>query len=73
MEQVFKAIEEQSEFSFFYNEAEVSSDQRVSISVNGEGIVEVLNQLLEDDIAYKITDRHIVLYKKNALKTFSDS
>ena len=69
MEQAFKAIEEQSEFSFFYNEAEVSSDQRVSISVNGEGIVEVLNRLLEDDIAYKITDRHIVLYKKNALKT----
>lgn len=68
MEQVFKAIEEQSEFSFFYNEAEVSSDQRVSIYVNEEGIVDVLNQLLEDDIAYKITDRHIVLYKKNALK-----
>ena len=37
--------------------------------MNGEGIVEVLNRLLEDDIAYKITDRHIVLYKKNALKT----
>ena len=68
MEQAFKAIEEQSEFSFFYNEAEVSSDQRVSIYVNEEGIVDVLNQLLEDDIAYKITDRHIVLYKKNALK-----
>ena len=33
IEQAFKAIEEQSEFSFFYNEEEVSSDQSISIHV----------------------------------------
>ena len=61
IEQAFKAIEEQSEFSFFYNEEEVSSDQRISIHVKDKGITEVLNQLLNrNDIAYKITDRHIV-------------
>lgn len=65
MEQVFKAIEKQSEFSFFYNEGEVSSDQIVSIHVSNKGITEVLSQLLPDDIAYKITDRHIVLYRKD--------
>lgn len=65
IEQAFKAIEEQSEFSFFYNEEEVSSDQRISIHVKDKGITEVLNQLLNrNDIAYKITDRHIVLYRK---------
>ena len=44
IEQAFKAIEEQSEFSFFYNEEEVSSDQRISIHVKDKGITEVLNQ-----------------------------
>ena len=65
IEQAFKAIEEQSEFSFFYNEEEVNSDQRISIHVKDKGITEVLSQLLNrNDIAYKITDRHIVLYRK---------
>ena len=64
IEQEIYDNEEQSKFSFFYNEEEVSSDQRISIHVEDKGITEVLNQLLNrNDIAYKITDRHIVLYR----------
>lgn len=62
---VLKQIEEQSEFYFYYNNAEISDLQDVSISIDNKKIQEVLDELLLDtDLEYKIIDRYIVVKKK---------
>ena len=67
IEEVFKAIEEQTEFSFFYDENELDSGRKIDLKVDNEKITSVLDKILEKEpISYKITDRHIVLYKTRA-------
>jgi TonB-linked SusC/RagA family outer membrane protein len=64
IEDAFKAIEEQTEFSFFYDENELDSGRRINLKVTDEKITSVLDKILDkEQISYKITDRHIVLYK----------
>ncbi|MDR1762718.1 MAG: TonB-dependent receptor [Dysgonamonadaceae bacterium] len=64
IEEVFKAIESQTEFSFFYEESEINTSKKVDLDVDNERINSVLDKILDKNaISYKITDRHIVLYK----------
>ena len=64
IEEVFKAIEDQTEFSFFYDVNEINTDKKVNIKVENENINTVLDKILDrKSISYKVTDRHIVLYK----------
>lgn len=64
IEQVFDAIERQTEFSFFYDETEINSNQKVNLDVQNEKITVVLDKIFpKDEVSYKITDRHIVLFK----------
>jgi len=68
IEDVLNIIEEQSEYRFLYNKRVVDVSRRVNISVSNENIFEILNELLEgSDIAYAVSDRQIVLNKKEAL------
>ena len=62
--EVFSEIEEMSEFSFLYSPREVDVTQHVSVKVENVLITDILSSILDNkDIAYRITDRHIVLYK----------
>lgn len=62
--EAFKAIEQQSEFTFLYSSDEVNVDKTVSISGKSLLIEDILDKLLEGSgVTYKITDRHIVLHK----------
>lgn len=64
--QVIKEIEEQSEFTFVYNVNEVNLDKKISLKFQNKSILDVLENLFDDNsLGYKITDRHIALYKKN--------
>ncbi|GHV48395.1 SusC/RagA family TonB-linked outer membrane protein [Bacteroidia bacterium] len=66
IEDVLNTIEEKSEFRFLYNKKMVNVDQNVDIAARGESIYDVLNNLFQgSDIAYVISDRQIVLNKKN--------
>ncbi|GHT37562.1 SusC/RagA family TonB-linked outer membrane protein [Bacteroidia bacterium] len=66
IEDVLNTIEEKSEFRFLYNKKMVNVDQNVDIAARGESIYDVLNSLFQgSDIAYVISDRQIVLNKKN--------
>ena len=66
--EVLKAIESQSEFTFVYKQNEIKLDDNVSIDLQNKTISEVLDVLLHDkSLAYKITDRHIVLFKKGEI------
>ena len=67
LEDVFREIEDQSNFVFFYNAEQVKLDRRVSINVNNKKIDEILDELFRnDEITYKVIDRRIVLFPKSA-------
>lgn len=65
--QIMKAIESQSEFTFVYKLNEVNLSEEASVNLHNKTISEILDILLRDkSLGYKITDKHIALFKKNA-------
>lgn len=66
---VFKEIEQQSEFRFLYKSKEIDLKRTVSIHVKKEKIYDILNRLFkETDTKYEVLDnRQIVLTKKARL------
>jgi TonB-linked SusC/RagA family outer membrane protein len=66
VEDVINGIEEQSEFRFLYNKKIVNVENKVSIKASNENIIAVLDNLFRDaDISYAISDRQIVLNRKD--------
>jgi TonB-linked SusC/RagA family outer membrane protein len=66
VEDVINGIEEQSEFRFLYNKKIVNVESKVSIMASNENITSVLDNLFRDaDISYAISDRQIVLNRKD--------
>ncbi|MDR1171428.1 MAG: TonB-dependent receptor, partial [Bacteroidales bacterium] len=66
VEDVINGIEEQSEFRFLYNKKIVNVESKVSIKASNENITSVLDNLFRDaDISYAISDRQIVLNRKD--------
>lgn len=67
VESVLNSIENQSEFSFFYNVRHVDLNRRVSLSADKSDVFYVLGQLFEGtDVTYKVLDRKIILTKAEA-------
>lgn len=67
--EVLKAIENQSDFYFFFNNEELDGDQVVDVEAKDETISEVLGQILEDDnLDFEIVDRYVVIAKKDKLR-----
>ena len=59
---VLTNIENQSEFYFMYEASKVDVNRRVSISVEGKVINEILDELFEDvNVSYRINNRQIAL------------
>lgn len=66
--QVIKEIERQSEFTFVYNVNDVNLTKKVSVKFKDQSINDVLKVLFNDNaLGYKITDRHIALYERDAV------
>jgi len=64
VKEVLKAIEDQSEFIFFYQDQQIDLNRKVNITAEDENIDEILNQLFKGtDNVYTIRDRQIVLGK----------
>lgn len=62
---VLNEIENTTEYSFFYNTRHVDLDKKVSVSVNGGDIFEVLDEVFEGtNITYTVKDKNIVLSLK---------
>jgi TonB-linked SusC/RagA family outer membrane protein len=60
--EVFKQIEEKSEFIFFYNEDYIDVDRKVNINAKEERIESILDEVLRGTRnTYKIYDRQIVI------------
>lgn len=62
LESVFKRIEKESEFLFFYNVDEIDKNEKISLDKKNSPIDEILQEIFEKTgITYSIKDRHIVL------------
>ena len=67
---VIRAIEDQSEFKFFYNE-KVDVNMPVSADVTNKSITEILDKVLSNtSVKYKVLGRQIALYDKNEMEPF---
>lgn len=67
IEQALLEIENSSRFIFIYENGTIDKSFRRSISVKGQNIEDILNQLFEGTgIGYKIDDRQVSLFRKNS-------
>lgn len=61
---VLNKIEDQSDFSFFFNVRHIDLDRRVSLSVEESDVFNVLDKIFAGtDVTYKVLDRKIILTK----------
>ena len=66
---VFKIIENQSDFHFFYNRNELNFSQKIDLNVSKMNLVDVLNTLFDKtDISYEIYEQQIILKKQENSK-----
>lgn len=62
MIEVFKEIEQNSDFTFFYNDNNINVNQEVSVSAKNAPIEEILSEVLENtNYSYKIIDKQILI------------
>ena len=67
---VLRAIEEKSEFKFFYNE-KVDVNKAVSVDVTQKTITEILDNVLANtSVKYKVLGRQIALYDNREMEPF---
>lgn len=68
LSQVLKSIEQQSSYTFFYNN-EINVEQPVTVHVSGSDINALMNDVLRDTgISFRLTDKRIVLYKGGEMR-----
>lgn len=59
---VFREIEKQSDYNFFYNDQFIDLNKTVSLNNSNVPVNEVLNQLLEDtDLSYKMLESNLIV------------
>ena len=64
---IFKKIESQSEFRFYYNDDLSYINKKMDINVQNETIEAILNEVLTNsDLAYKILEDNLVIIAPNA-------
>ena len=62
---VFREIEKQSEYRFFYNNAVVNAEQKIDLSATNESIADLLKGLFQGtNIHYRIVENYIVITHK---------
>ena len=63
-EEIFKAIEEETGYKFVYNTQEINKNSLHSISIKDKDVKVVLDELFKNtDISYRISNKHIALFK----------
>ncbi|MDP4205860.1 MAG: TonB-dependent receptor [Bacteroidota bacterium] len=67
IEQVFKTIQGQTEFDFFYKNEQIPAEKRISINVRNAKIEEVLQTVFNGtNLGYKVFDKDIVISLKKS-------
>ncbi len=66
LEEVFNAIEKNSEFSIIYKSNEVNLKERTSVNVQQQTVDVILKQILRNQgLTYTINDKHIIIHKES--------
>jgi TonB-linked SusC/RagA family outer membrane protein len=69
--EVFDAIEQQSEFYFFYNRDNFDDNRVVSVNIKEKLIEDILYELLKDQsVSYEIIDRNILIKASGRTESF---
>jgi len=67
---VFREIENQSEFTFLYNDAKIDVNKEVSVEYQSSKVEDILNKVLNGSgIAYVVIDKQVVLAGKEQLSS----
>ena len=62
---VLKQIESQSDYVFFYNNADIDTDKKVTLNMKEAKITEILDRILEE-YNYRINNKKIIITAKKA-------
>ena len=63
--ELFKEIEQKSEFYFFYKKEELKDLNNISVNLEKATITEILDEVVEGlDLAYKVIDRYVIVRKE---------
>ena len=65
LKDVFREIENKSEYIFFYNDEAVNVNKRVDLSIEKGTITQILDKILDKTSRYKVEDRQVIIYKDN--------
>jgi TonB-linked SusC/RagA family outer membrane protein len=66
MTEVFREIEKQSEFRFFYNSSVLNTNEKLSFKAKNKKLKDVLYQIFrETNMTYEFVDKYIVITTKN--------
>lgn len=67
LKEIFRQIESQSEFSFFYKDENIDPDRRFSVKLNNVLVTEILDNLFRTEkLTYTISGKIIVILPQNA-------
>jgi TonB-linked SusC/RagA family outer membrane protein len=59
---VFKEIEKQSEYKFFFNDSQITTKNKINLNVSNDTVENILNDIFaETTITYTIVNNHVVL------------
>jgi TonB-linked SusC/RagA family outer membrane protein len=62
LREAFKAIEKESEYSFFFNDSFADLNKKVSVSARNESLPSILSKLLaQTDLTYKLLDENLIV------------
>ena len=74
LEQFIAAVQQQSDFSFFYKDSEINTKDRISVTANDENLESVLAKAFRNtNISYRIQGKQIFLTRKEARPTPSSA
>lgn len=66
IKEILGEIENQTEFSFMYDNNQVDVNRKVNLDAQGKSVADVLAELFAGtNTTYKVIDRHIMLYQKD--------
>ena len=67
LEEVFSAIEKNSEFSIIFKSNDVNLKEKVSIQANKQTVDEILDKVLKNQrLSYEIKEKHIIIFKQES-------
>ncbi len=63
LSKVFKDLENQTDYYFFFNDKNVNTDQRVTLSIQEEELEKALQKIIGDGYQYEISNNLIIITK----------